>query len=106
VLDDCDEKSPSCLLVIPQKEASLRYYLKVKDDPEYKRKRKEQKKRYLQTATGKANWAAQAARYRKKYPEVMRAAGRRYHERHREERLAAHREYMRKRRNHDSPNLV
>ena len=98
-LEDCDEaKCPHSL----EKMTKKRWYKKLKADPiryaEYKKKKAEIKRKYLNTPNGKAKWNAQVRRYRRKHPEVMLFAGRKYHERNKEKRLADHREYMKKRR--------
>ncbi len=101
-LPECDESSNGCLFANTGKAIKRRWYEKLKSDPvryeAYKQKNKAYRKRYLKTENGRIIWNTQVRRYRKKHPEVMRAACRRYHERNKEKRLADHRDYMKKRR--------
>ena len=99
-LQDCDESDPRCPLRAALTKSRRDWYIKLKADPvrlsEYKRKKKEIKKKWLKTAKGRELWAAQVRRYRKKKPQAVLDAGRRYHERNKEERLLQARLYKRR----------
>ena len=95
-LDDCDETHPDCSMREELTSPMRKYYLKVKDTPEYKKMKREIKRKWLQTSRGKKLWAAQVARYKKAHPEVIKAASKKYYEKNKERLLAEAREYKKK----------
>lgn len=100
-LPECDDNDPGCALFKGGKNsAQKKYYQNLRKDLErfkkYQEKKREIKKKWLNTPEGKRLWNAQVKRYRKKNPEVMREAYKRYHEKNKEKRNAYSREYKKR----------
>jgi len=89
----CDENHSDCFLGIKRRAINRRYYLKVRHNPEYQRKRREAKKRYLSTEKGKKLWYIAVLKYRRKYPEKAREASKRYYEKNKERILLRNKNY-------------
>ena len=102
LLSDCNETSPECLLFKGEKnKAQKSYYQRKKHDPDFRRKRAEEKKAWRRTPAGRESMRKTAARWRKKNPDLAREIWRKSHKRNKEKRLARHRDYMRERRKVD-----
>ena len=81
-LPDCDETHPDCYFkgkVTKQQ----RYYRKMRNDPEYKKKRRKSNEKWRQ-GSGREKFNASMRRWRKKNPEKLKAIQARHYRKKKE----------------------